>query len=174
MFPEMLHAMQRFQQEMKQVDEVAHVLLKGHLLIEEGINRILDQYVFHREHLQEARLSFHAKVLLARGFGLRKNNFGEWELIGAINSLRNTLAHSLQAPERAKKLANVKAIYFREVAGFPTLEHVKTLGDPAILSQACSHCGAFLASYEGDSKAFRKMVYEMDRSMNPDLPPFEL
>jgi len=174
MLPEMHHAMQRFQQEMEQVDDVAHVLLKGHLLIEEGVNRVLEQYVFHREHLREARLSFHHKVLLARALCLRKNTFGVWELIGAINSLRNVLAHSLQSPERQKKLATLKAIYFREAAEFESIEEVKKQSDAAILTRACSHCGGFLATFEGDSKAFRQMVHAMDRTINPDEPEFEL
>jgi len=174
MFPEMHVAMERFRQEMELVDEIAHVLLKGHLLIEEGMNKVINQYVFHREHLSEARLSFNQKVLVARALCLRKNNFGEWELIGAINSLRNVLAHSLQSPVRTKKLATVKTIYFREAAGIDGIEDIKKQSDAHILTRACGHCGGFLATFEGDSKAFRKMVHAMDRRLNPEEPEFEL
>lgn len=53
MLPELTKVIERFQAEMAHVGEVVHVLLKGHLLIEEALNRILEQHVFHREHLSE-------------------------------------------------------------------------------------------------------------------------
>jgi len=96
MNPELLRSIDRFRQEMESVDEVAHVLLKGHLLLEEALSAIIDQYVFHREHLTQARLTFAQKILLARSLCLRKNMLGEWELIAAINALRNDLAHRLR------------------------------------------------------------------------------
>ena len=174
MFPEMLIAMNRFQQEMERVDDIALVLLKGHLLIEEGLKKVIDQYVFHREHLSEARLTFNQKFLLARALCLRKNNFGEWELISAINSLRNILAHNLQSPDRIKRLDKVKAIYFREADGFGRIEEIKKQKDSQILTIACGHCGGFLATFESDSKEFRKIVHAMDRQLNSDQPEFEL
>jgi hypothetical protein len=174
MFPELARSIERFREEMANVDEVTHVLLKGHLLLEEAISLILDQYVFHLEHLAEARLSFHQKTLLARSLCLRKNQFGEWELLGAINALRNDLAHHLNSPNREKKLGRVKEIYFHETAGYEHIEDVKKESDAVILFHACAHCAGFLASFEGDSKAFRQMVHAMDRGMNPDLPEFEL
>src|SRR5688572_30754256 len=117
MHPELNRAIERFREEMASIDEVAHVLLKGHLLLEEAISLILDQYVFHREHVANARLSFHQKSLLARALCLRKDRLGEWEVIAAINALRNDLAHKLNSPGRGSKLATVKELYFREAAG---------------------------------------------------------
>lgn len=140
MHPELLRSIERFRKEMANVDEVAHVLLKGHLLLEEAISLVLDQYVFHREHLGDARLSFHQKALLARSLCLRKNLVGEWELIAAINTLRNDLAHKLNSPERERKLAKVKELYFREAASFSGIEEVKKEPDAVVLFNACAHC----------------------------------
>ena len=174
MRPEAVRSLERFREEMENVDEVAHVLLKGHLLLEESISLILDQYVFHREHLAQARLSFHQKTLLARSLCLRKNKLGEWDLIAAINALRNDLAHKLNSLDRANKLAALKEIYFRESAGFDRIDEIKKESDATILFSACAHCAGFLASFESDSKAFRAMVHLMDRGINPDLQDFEL
>src|SRR5687767_14766676 len=88
---ELTASIERFHEEMKSIDEVAHVLLKGHLLIEETLTEIIEQYIFHREHIAKARLSFAHKMHLAQGLCLRKNTLGEWELIAAINALRNDL-----------------------------------------------------------------------------------
>lgn len=174
MNPELLRLIDRFGKEMESVDEIAHVLLKGHLLLEEGISAVLDQYVFHREHLAQARLTFAQKALLARSLCLRKNKFGEWELIAAINALRNDLSHRLNSPEREKKLGVVKDLYFREATGFDRIEEVKKESDAVILFNACAHCAGFLATFEADSKSFRRMVHSLDRGMNPDLPEFKL
>lgn len=174
MTPEVLQSIDRFREEMESVDEVAHVLLKGHLLLEEAMSAILEQYVFHRQHLTQAHLSFAQKLSLARSLCLRKNEFAEWQVIAAINVLRNDLAHRLNSPDRAKKMAVVKEIYLREVAGHARIEEVKTQPDAAVLFNACAHCAGFLATFRGDSKAFRRMVHALDRSMNPDLPEFEL
>ncbi len=159
---------------METVDEVAHVLLKGHLLIEESLSAVMDQYVYHREHLEEARLTFAQKTQLARALCLRKNMLGEWDLISAINSLRNDLAHRLNSSERGKKLAKVKDLYFRETAGFARIEEVKKESDVVVLSNACAHSAGFLSTFLADSRGFRQMVHTLDRQLNPDLPPFEL
>jgi len=174
MNPEAARSIERFSDEMTNVDEVAHVLLKGHLLLEEAISLILDQYVFHREHLSQARLSFHQKTLLARSLCLRKNKFGEWDLIAAINALRNDLAHNLNSPDRAKKLATLKEIYFRQADGLEQIDDIKKESDASILFCACAHCAGFLATFESDSKAFRRMVHTMDRGINPKLSEFDL
>jgi hypothetical protein len=174
MTPELLQSIDRFRKEMESVDEVAHVLLKGHLLLEEAMSAVLEQYVFHRQHLAKARLSFAQKLALAQSLCLRKNEFGEWGVIAAVNSLRNDLAHQLNSSDRAKKMAVVKERYFREAAGYERIEEVKKEPDAVVLFNACAHCAGFLATFEGDSKAFRRMVHALDRSMNPDLPEFEL
>lgn len=172
--PELDSLIERFRGEMESVDELAHVLLKGHLLLDEAITRILEQYVFHREHLQDARLSFQKKALLARSFCLRKNQLGEWDLIAAINGLRNDLSHRLNSPDRERKFAKVKELYFRNAVGFGPIHELKEKSDQEILFRACAHCAGFLARFEKDSKSFRKMVHTMDRSMNPGQPEIEL
>lgn len=156
------------------MEGIVHVILKGHLLLEESLTLILEQYVFHREHLNEARLSFNQKLLLARSLCLRKNKLGEWELLSAINSLRNELTHRLNSPEREKKVTRVKDLYFREAAGCGDIEQIKVKSDMVIIVYACAHCGGFLASFEGDSKAFRRWIHRTDRRLNPDQPAFDL
>ena len=165
---------ERFRQEMAHVDEAAQVLLKGHLLIEEALTSILERHVFHPEHLADARLSFHQKSQLARSLALRKNKLGEWELMAAINALRNEISHQLNSEDRDKKLARVKELYFREAEESSAIEAVKRESDAVVLFGACAHCAGFLATYSEDAKSVRRMIHAMDRSLNPDLPEFEL
>jgi hypothetical protein len=174
MTEEVSYAIKRFQEEMSSVDDLVHVLLKGHLLIEEALTRILELYLFYPEHLTDARLTFNQKALLCRALCLRKNQKGEWELISSLNSLRNELAHKLRSPEREKRLQRVKQIFFREIAEFNNIEAVKKQSDSNIIMAACAECAGFLASFEGDSKEFRKIIYTIDEELNPDSPRFQL
>src|SRR5688572_25258720 len=158
MFPEMKKALDSFTKEMGAVDEVVHVLLKGHLLIEEALTRIIGLYLFHPEHLPKADLRFHQKMVLCRSLCLRKDKFGEWDLIAAINTLRNKIAHKLNSEDREKQLGAAKELYFREAAGLALLPEMKKEPDYVILSAACGHCLGFLATFEADSRGFRSMV----------------
>jgi hypothetical protein len=107
-----------FAEQMDNLDEIAHVVLKGHLLIEEWLTHAINQHLFHPEHLAEdGRLSFIQKATLARSLDLRRNNLGIWDVIAAVNSLRNELAHSLDSPKRVKKTEALKKLFFREAAG---------------------------------------------------------
>ncbi|MFM0190644.1 hypothetical protein PQR25_33075 [Paraburkholderia nemoris] len=164
----------QFATEMGTVDEMVHVLLKGHLLLEEALVRIIEQFVFYREHASEGRFSFSQKVHLCRALCLRKNDFGEWELIAAINALRNVVAHKLNSPEREKKFSKVKDIYLREAAAMKASEQLQAMKEHEIVLLACGHCLGFLTSFEADAKAFREIIYAMDRDRNPDQPAFEL
>jgi hypothetical protein len=170
---EMLAAVARFNEIMTKFDELAHVVIKGHLIIEETISRIIDLHVFHREHVQEAKLSFNAKMLMARSLCLRKNRLGEWDLIAAINSLRNELAHNLHTPKRDRKIATVREIYCREAVDLSELANLKEQPDHVVLHYACGHCVGFLSSFEKDAEALRSMLWTMDRTFNSDKEPFE-
>ena len=39
------------------MDESAVVILKGHLIIEETLGEIISTFVFHGEHIEEARFN---------------------------------------------------------------------------------------------------------------------
>jgi hypothetical protein len=164
-----------FGDQMDKLDEVAHVLLKGHLLIEEWLTRAINQHLFHPEHLvEDGRLSFSQKVTLARSLDLRRNNLGMWDVIAAVNSLRNDLAHSLNSPKRLKKTATLKQLFFRETSGHQTVDEMKKLTDARLLRSICAACLGFLAESANNSFELRKIIHSLDRQMNSGLPEFKL
>jgi hypothetical protein len=165
----------KFAAQVEALDEVAHVVLKGHLLIEEWLTRAIAQHLFHPEHVNDdGRLSFSQKTALARSLGLRKNTSGMWELIAAVNGLRNELAHSLDSPRRLKKLEKLKAIYFRETHGLQDSEQMKNWPDALLVRRVCALCLGFLSSFAQDSFQLRKLIHEIDRNLNPQLPEIQL
>src|SRR5207249_4373529 len=87
--------LKRFTEELQYVDEVSQTVLKGQLLIEEALTRIIAKFVFHSELIPALRLGFAQKMDLARSMSLDGSKNRMWDLIGGINELRNQLSHSL-------------------------------------------------------------------------------
>lgn len=174
MTPEFENAKKRFEEEMESVDEVVHALLKGHLLIEEMLTRIIEQHLFHPEYLFDASLRFYQKSSIARSLCLRKDKLGEWTLMHALNALRNTLAHKLQSEERERRVARARRAYFKEAPDGRENDRLKDASDAAVIKAACAHCAGFLALFESDARAFRQMIHARDRTLNPDAPEFRL
>jgi hypothetical protein len=74
-------------------------VLKGHLLLEEIVNRLLSALLREPKAIEGANLRFHQKLcliraLLPKGRGDRLYNAAE-----KLNTLRNKLAHHLDYPE---------------------------------------------------------------------------
>ena len=87
-------AWKRLEKVLKKIDNDELLLLKGHLLIEEAINKILE-IELGAEILKSLGLSFHKKVLLFSGVTNFPVQTGIVAVIIKINSQRNKLAHQL-------------------------------------------------------------------------------
>jgi hypothetical protein len=78
-------------------DELTVVVLKGHLAIEELLGRILAATIGNESLIEEARLSFHQKRILAQARSGQRNADAGWQIIQTLNKLRNDIGHSLEA-----------------------------------------------------------------------------
>lgn len=99
----------RFDEHMADVDDLALIVLKGHLLIEEMLLELAALLVAHPDHLTRANLGFHKLACIDRA--LAKGEAGNkcWDLILGINSLRNQLAHKLEPPDLDRCVEEVLA-----------------------------------------------------------------
>ena len=83
-------------------NDVALVVLKGHLLLEEGVNHVLVALVPNPEAIESANLRFHQKLCLIRALipgGGQVTVFPELDAAEKLNTLRNRLAHHLDYPQ---------------------------------------------------------------------------
>lgn len=153
----------RFTQEMGSYDEAAHFTLKGHLLIEEILNDIVTTFVFHPEKLKAAKLTHFHLISLARSMSLREQDNPMWDLLLAINTLRNRLSHRADDATRKDKLDAVFAIYDREKDPNATHDesapHVK-------LGYAIALCLGFLDSFRQEVLRFKVIVMALDAKLN--------
>jgi hypothetical protein len=79
-------------------DEV--LILKGHLLVERLLERFHEQNLANARPLAQARLNFAQKLAIAAALRASADDEWLWEAIGALNSLRNDLAHQLPSAKR--------------------------------------------------------------------------
>jgi hypothetical protein len=134
------------------------VVLKGHLLIEEALNGIISNFVFHSEHIGEARLSFAQKVNLARSMSDRENENPMWRIGTALNSLRNELAHNLESPKRAPKIQALLDAFRAETADDPEAQKHADRPEPHAIMMACALFAGFLASFRAEVDQFHEIV----------------
>ncbi|MFZ5950856.1 MAG: hypothetical protein ACOYXC_09120 [Candidatus Rifleibacteriota bacterium] len=156
----------QFHSQMNSMDELALVVLKGHLILEECLSRIIKQHVFNEEYIDTADLSFFKKIQIAKSFALRKDKIDIWELIQKINTLRNQIAHNLEYDKRQKVFEGLKSQFLKtSKKDFPEIDFDKARNDE-VFYLICANCYGFLLSFEDDGKAFKSMVKSIDDLIN--------
>jgi len=158
-----LEFLTRFNELLDKIDLTALTVLKGHLVIEERLNTILEHYVFNADRLDTARLSFQQKLELCRGFAIGKSDASIWELIAVVNRLRNAYAHSLDASRHEKALQAFDQAFKREMTEI-SAKNPQVLDSPDIVTKikmACAMCLGYLRRFEEDSKRYRDTVDQL-------------
>jgi hypothetical protein len=157
--------LQKLEENLRFVDESALVILKGHLIIEETLTEIISTFVFHAEQLEGARLSFSQKVAIARSMSLDEHNNEMWQLIAAINRLRNELAHALSSPKRVEKTKALLNLH-EKLGGIMTTDEKET-PEHILLSFSVTYSLGFLSGFLEEVRRFKSMLEDMDRIVNP-------
>jgi hypothetical protein len=146
------------------LDRPALMVLKGHLVIEEKITIAIENFMFHPEHLEDARLTFAQKIAISRSMSLDEDKNTMWDLITKLNTLRNRLAHSLKGEPRAKAMAALRDAYAKERDG--KLEEWEKNEDEPLLLTVLSMCLGFLGSFEEEVERFKDYVNKLDHVIN--------
>lgn len=151
---------EKFSKEIREVDEVVNVVLKGHLLVERALDRIISLIFFHPDYILNGRQSFERKVQIARAMSLNAHDHHHWDLILSVNSLRNEIAHKHPGDERKKKTERVRQASVESITSKASELH-RNDTDSGIIIFACSMCCGFLAYTEDDLEDLRKEINSM-------------
>jgi hypothetical protein len=61
--------------------------IKGHLAIEQAMDRFLEASLFHPEHVRESRFNFSHKVQMCRSMSLKQNEDRLWTVVWHANAI---------------------------------------------------------------------------------------
>lgn len=89
-----------------------------------------------------------------------------WDLIIAINSLRNKFAHKLEIKAREKSLEHIHFLYVREMAGDEFEKVWDTYGSAEGLAYSLSLIPGLLLTFEKESRRFKEMIADLDKMIN--------
>ena len=96
-------AMQRLLSYMPREDDLTLLVLKGHLLIEERLYKIVTDKVRHAPAIEHARLNFWQLALVAKALTYKPEYDWLWSSLKKLNKLRNQFAHNLE-PAKVQEL----------------------------------------------------------------------
>jgi hypothetical protein len=110
-------SLSRFQRYLPKGRDVTLIILRGHLLVEEELNELLELLVHNPQHLQKARLSFAQRVRLVHAlYPARGASEPLMVAIEKLNSLRNSLAHQLEPKDLTASICQFNAAALASVS----------------------------------------------------------
>jgi hypothetical protein len=140
-----------------EIDEIAQVILKGHLDVEMHLDDALRTICFHPEHLEENRLSFAQKVNVVRAYALNRSDRMEWNVIRKLNEVRNQIAHRGQEGRRTEKITELRN--FLASWGAPNFgQNVQRVDEKEVVILAAVVCGGFLITTEDQITEMRGFI----------------
>ena len=120
-------------------DDLAFLVIKGHLLVEVMLDILAHSTFPHPKYLDKLDLGFRSLAFVVRAAVIKKSDDSHWDLIVKLNELRNKFAHNLE-PNVETKLRELFRIHDK-IYG-PS----RSIGDSDCLRQVVRHCMEFLGS----------------------------
>jgi hypothetical protein len=139
--------LQTFREDIGEIDEIAQVILKGHILIEAQLDDILVLLVDEPEYLEKANLRFYQRANLLRATIFHEDGDEGWPLVLGFNKLRNTVAHGSANDERAAQIEVLRGMLLPIVTEV-TKERVRKGSELEITTLAAAMASGFLVDVE--------------------------
>jgi hypothetical protein len=137
--------LEAFRESLGEIDEIAQVTLKSHILIEAQLVDILVVLVDEPEYLEKANLRFYQKANLLRATIFHEDGDEGWPLVLAFNKLRNTIAHANE--ERTVQIEVLRGMLLPIVTE-ETKEQVRKGSELEITTLAAAMASGFLVDVE--------------------------
>ena len=131
-------------------DDLTVIVLKGHLLVEEELELIINRFLPNAKAVTRAKFSFFSKAALAQAICWQRPDDEIWSLIFSINTLRNDLAHNLESDKRAVRFDEVLRQHAEMSVDDPDYQDFIHLSKEEQLVLAIVHVLGFLRQFRKD------------------------
>lgn len=136
----------KFREQLKHVDNFIAVALNAHLEIEGDLDEYLKVIFAEPRYLEEARLSFFAKLAVARAYTPISHDRPEWEMMSLVNAIRNKIAHRSRDKVLQVDLSRLRSVLNES---FEMLRaELKDADSKDIMTYSAAICCGFLALLE--------------------------
>jgi hypothetical protein len=125
--------------ELTKIDKFALTVLKAHLSIEALLDQTLELMVDRRKELNRVRLSFTQKAQLLRISVMQPGDDLVWEIVFALNTLRNEIAHRQDGERRNKSLDALRAKLIAATR-YGLKRRLHTISDVEVIVQSTARC----------------------------------
>jgi hypothetical protein len=157
-----------FDRIMSTIDPLANAVLKGHFEIEEQLDFVLEKLATNPRFLELSGAKFVHKVKWLRAFGPLGND-DRWDLVEALNTLRNKIAHRFEGSKRKEALQNLRIQVKRFL---PVIDFVSenNVTDYQVVVTACFCSLALLLDVQNQIANITGRGSDTDPTTHPDPP----
>ena len=147
-------------QQLREIDEIAQIILKGHLAVERQLEHIIRHILLHPNYVLEGHFGFERKVQIVRSYSLNAHDHRDWAFLGILNELRNEIAHREPGETRKQKIDKARKAFLERV--FPEArKKFENSTDETIALAICMTCGGFLDHIQEDIESLRGAIDDM-------------
>jgi hypothetical protein len=143
----------------KRLDELRVAVLKAHAVVEGILDSFIEVSVFHPQHLDLQYTNFHTKASVAQSLCLDEDKNPLWDVLWALNQLRNKVAHNAETGVIDEKMKILRTAYMKTVSG-QRAEEAKKFLDTKLLEEASYDCGGFLGMSGLHARSRRAVIDE--------------
>jgi hypothetical protein len=155
--------------QVKKIDELRLSVLKGHFIMVEALDGFLTVALFNPTWLNLDRMNFHTKGNLALALSLGEDRDPWWDVVWALNQLRNKIAHSFDAKEIQEKMKFLRETFLKVLSERQRLDAEKFTDEQIVLESAYV-CSGFLALLRTDAVTRRRAIDEYWQPRGPATP----
>jgi hypothetical protein len=141
------------------VDELRIAVLRGHMIVEEGVEEFLEVALFNPTYMKVQEMTFRRKVelVLSLSFGRDKDEF--WPVVWALNQLRNKVAHEQDPKEVEEKMKYLRGVFLKALSPAQARDMEKRT-DKEIVEEASYLCAGLFGMLGLDARERRSLVEE--------------
>ena len=97
-------ARERFAEHLPPKGDLELLVLKGHLLVEEALYKLVAREIRYPQALEEANFKFFQILHIAKGLCYAEDMKWLWDALARLNRLRNQMAHDLNPDQFRRRL----------------------------------------------------------------------